>query len=42
MAQLITWSFFMIQSVSLASAAFETFAEAYLCILVSAYAQKIK
>ena len=30
-AQLITWSFLMIQSVSFTSAAFEAFAEAYLC-----------
>ena len=31
MAQLITWPFLMIQSVSFTSATFETFAEAYLC-----------
>ena len=30
-AQLITWQFLMIQSVSFTSAAFETFAAAYLC-----------
>ena len=39
-AQLITWSFLMIQSVSFTSAAFEAFAEAYLCFLVSASAKK--
>ena len=38
--QLITWSFLMIQSVSFTSAAFEAFAEAYLCFLVSASAKK--
>ena len=32
-AQLITWSFLTIQSVSLTSAAFEAFTEAYLCFL---------
>ena len=35
-AQLITWSFLVIQSVSFTSAAFEAFAETYLCFLVSA------
>ena len=38
--QLITWTFLMIQSVSFTSAAFEAFAEAYLCFLVSASAKK--
>ena len=38
-AQLITWSFLMIQSVSFTSAAFEAFAEAYLCFLVPALAK---
>ena len=39
-AQLIRWSFLIIQSVSFTSAAFEAFAEAYLCFLVSASAKK--
>ena len=39
-AQLITWSFLTIQSVSLTSAAFEAFAEAYLWFLVSASPKK--
>ena len=39
-AQLITWSFLMIQLVSFTSAAFEAFAEAYLCFLVSTSAKK--
>ena len=38
--QLIKWSFLMIQSVSFTSAAFEDFAEAYLCFLVSASAKE--
>ena len=41
-AQLITWSFLMIESVRFTSAAFEAFAEAYLCFLVSALAKKKK
>ena len=40
-AQLITWSFLMIQSLSFTSAAFEVFAGAYLCFLVSASAKKM-
>ena len=39
-AQLITWLFLMTQSASFTSAAFEAFAEAYLCFLVSASAKK--
>ena len=39
-AQLITWSFLMIQWVSFTSAAFEAFVEACLCFLVSASAKK--
>ena len=39
-ARLITWSFLMVQSASFTSAAFEAFAEAYLCFLVSASAKK--
>ena len=39
-AQLITWSCLMIQSVSFTSATFEDFAEAYLCFLVSATAKE--
>ena len=35
-AQLITWSSLIIQSVSFTSAVFEAFAEAYLCFSVSA------
>ena len=35
-AQITTWTFLMIQSVSFTSAASETFAEAILCFLVSA------
>ena len=38
--QLITCSFLMIQTVSFTSAAFEVFAEVYLCFLVSATAKK--
>ena len=41
-AQLIPWSFLMIQSVSFASAAFEAFTEAYLSFLVSAQQKKKK
>ena len=37
-AQLITWSCLMIQSVSFTSAAFKYFAEGYLCFLASASA----
>ena len=39
-AQLITWSFLMIHSVSFTSAAFESFAEAYLCFSVSVSAKQ--
>ena len=40
-AQLITRLFLMIHSVSFTSAAFEAFAKAYLCFLVSASAKKM-
>ena len=40
-AQLITGSFLMIQSVSFTSTAFEAFAKAYLCFLVSASGKKM-
>ena len=39
-AQLITGSFLMIQSVSFTSTAFEAFAETFLCFLVSALEKK--
>ena len=39
-AQLITWSFLLIQLARFTSAAFEAFAEAYLCFIVSASAKK--
>ena len=39
-AQLITWSFLMIQSVSFTSAAFESFAEGYLCFFSICLAKK--
>ena len=39
-AQLITWSFLMIKSVSFTSAAFEAFAKAYLRFLVSSSPKK--
>ena len=41
-AQLIIWSFLMILSWRFTSAAFEAFAEPYLCFLVSASAKKKK
>ena len=41
MAQLITWSFLMILSVSFTSAAFEAFSKTYLCLLLSALAKKM-
>ena len=40
MAQLITWAFLVIQSVSFTSAAFGAFAKADLCFLVSTLANK--
>ena len=40
--QLITLSFLMIHSASFTSAAFEAFAETYLCFLVSASAKKMQ
>ena len=40
-AQLITLSFLMIQSVSFTSTAFEVFAEACLCFLLSASAKRM-
>ena len=41
-AQLITWAFLMIQSISFASAAFEAFAETYIVyFLISSWAKKM-
>ena len=39
-AELVTWSFLMIQSASFTSATLEDFTKAYLFVLVSALAKK--
>ena len=40
-AELVTWSFLMIQSASFTSATLEAFTKAYLFVLVSALAKKM-